>query len=376
MERIIIIGAGFAGMAAAKKLKAEKKALEVVLIDKKAHADFLPLLPDTIGRRIKSGNLEYATDKFCLKEGVKFINSRVESIDLEKKQIFISGQQLAYDYLIIASGSETNFYGNDNIREHAYKLNSVEDAQLLMAALKQKSFAYFIICGGGYTGVEVATNLRQYLKKTNKEARIIIVERSGSILGPLPGWMKEYTLQNLKRLSIELVLNSSIEKTDGERVFLASGTVMERALVIWSAGVKTAKFIQDLKIEKSPQGRIKVDENLKFSPDCFAAGDAADFTFRGVNLRMAVQFSIVEGCLAAENIARCIKKKPLRPYRPRDLGFIIPMANNRSCGVVFGVKLKGLFPTFLHYLMCIYRSVGLRNKLALIGNLVIGEAKK
>ncbi|MFA5231966.1 MAG: hypothetical protein WC416_06175, partial [Candidatus Omnitrophota bacterium] len=99
------------------------------------------------------------------------------------------------------------------------------------------------------------------------------------------------------------------------------------------------------------------------------AGDAALFITKGNPIRMAVQFSIAEGAQTADNIIRSIKKLPLKKFQPRDLGFIIPMANNRSCGAVFGLNLKGFLPTLLHFMMCIYRSYGLRNKIGLTVNL-------
>ena len=104
--------------------------------------------------------------------------------------------------------------------------------------------------------------------------------------------------------------------------------------------------------------------------NCFVAGDAAEFLRKGAPLRMAVQFSIAQGNLAAANILRSNRNNPPAKYVPLDLGFVIPMANNKSCGRVMGVNLKGALPTLMHYLMCIYRTRGLINKLRLIRELI------
>jgi len=371
MRRIVIIGAGFAGMAVVGTLKHSGNDFEIVLIDKKKTSDFLPALPDTIGRSIYPKYLAFNIEQFARQQRTKFIHSQVTAVDLEKKQVFLSSLVLDYDYLVIASGSETNFYGNSNIKENAYKLNSVEDAQLIISALSGGQYSNYIICGGGYTGIQAATNLRLFLRKQKKEGRVIIVERANSILGVLPEWMKQYTLENLKKLKIEILLESSIEKIEEKKVFLSQGKVFDQALVIWAAGVKTADFIQNLDLEKNPQGRIKVDEFLRVRPDCFVVGDAANFSYKNSYLRMAVQFAIFQGSLAAENIIRSIKGGNLRKYRPIDFGYIIPMANNRSCGTIFGINLKGYLPTFFHFMMCIYRSIGLKNKLGIVKNLLI-----
>ncbi|MDD5156320.1 MAG: FAD-dependent oxidoreductase, partial [Candidatus Omnitrophica bacterium] len=279
---------------------------------------------------------------------------------------------LEYDFLVIASGSETNFYGNQNIEEGAYALDSVADAARIRAVLKEKEFKNFIISGGGYTGVEVVTNLRLFLEKNKRDGRIIIVERSPSILGPLPAWIKDYVNANLKHLNIELLPNSAIEKIEGERVFVSGQKTFEQALVIWAAGVKTASFIQNLAAEKNPQGRIRTDEYLRLNEHCFVIGDAAYFSYHNTFLRMAVQFAIFQGYCAAGNIINTIKGKKLKKYRPLDLGYIIPMANNRSCGEVLGVKFRGKLPTLFHFLMCLYRSYSLKNKIGIVKNLLKG----
>jgi len=168
--------------------------------------------------------------------------------------------------------------------------------------------------------------------------------------------------------------NSSISAIEEERITLSDGKIIDNCLLIWAAGVKAAGFIQALRVEKNPQGRIKVDVHLRFNESCFAAGDAANFAFGGATLRMAVQFSITEGECAAANIIRSIKGKALCKYKPVDLGYVIPMANNRSCGKIMEINMKGMFPTVLHYLMCIYRSRGIKNKLGLISSLLKGGA--
>lgn len=369
MKKIIIIGAGFAGLSAAAQLSKSRLDLELTVIDKKDSSDFLPTLPDCIGRGINPDYLSYEIEKAAKKYGFKFINSEVQSVDLSNRMVSSVRFNSNYDFLIIASGSETNFYGNDNIREFAYKLDDVQDTRRIVAAIREKKFDNFIIAGAGYTGIEVATNLSRYLNNVRQNPKVIIIERGASILGPLPQWMKDYVLKNLKRMGVEVLVNSAIEKIEDKKVYVSGSRVFENSMVIWAAGVKTSSFIQNLSLEKNPQGRIKVDEYLRVNESCFVIGDAAYFSFQGNFLRMAVQFAITEGVIAAENVIRSIKGNTLNKYQPLDLGLIIPMANNRSCGSVFGKDLKGGLPTFFHFVMCVYRSRGIKNKLGLIKDL-------
>jgi len=369
MPKIIIIGAGFAGLSAAKRLSKCGLDLDVKIFDKKADVDFLPLIPDVIGRGINPELLTCNIQNLLGKK-IKFIREEVTSVDLESGQVFTSGSSYVYDFLLIASGSQTNFFADTRLQSQAYALNSVKDVLALMKALRENQFENFIVCGGGYTGIEAATNLRLFCRKNGIAGKIIIVERSPEILGPLPGWMKTYARNNLRELEVEVLTNSVVESIRAQQVVVSGNRLFEKAALIWVPGVKTADFIQKLTLNKNPQGRIVVDEYLGFRQGCFCAGDAALFTAKNISLRMAVQFSIAEGSQIADNIIRSIKKLPLKRFHPCDLGFIIPMANNKSCGAVLGLNLKGFLPTLLHFMMCIYRSYGLRNKIGLAGNLI------
>ena len=373
MKKVLIIGGGFAGIAALQTLSCAKDRPEVFLIDARREHNFLPLLPDIIGRGISPEYLLYNLEDLSKRPGFTFINEEVISVDLQSSEVTTTEQRLDYDYLILACGSQTNFYGQKDLAAHSGKLDNAKDAQDILAALKGDYADTLLVAGGGYTGIEIASNLRLYLNKVKQDKKIVIVEAAGELLGPLPKWMKDYVGQNLKKLNIDILLNSKLERIEGEKLYISRGKLFDKAMLIWAAGVKTADFIFNLNSEKGRQGRLKVDEYLRLNQNCFAAGDAAEFSLGGKPLRMAVQFSIAQGRLAAANILRAINARALKGYRPRDLGYIIPMANNRSCGIILGVKMLGKLPTVFHYLMCIYRSFSWRNKIGIIRDLIKRE---
>ena len=358
MKKIIIIGAGFAGLSAVSRLSKCGLDLDIILFDKREHSDFLPLIPDCIGRNIDPELLTCNIKHSCQKLKIKFIKEEISSIDLESKQIFTLVSSYSYDFLIIASGSQTNFFSNQGAEDYSFPLNNVDDVRLLIKELDKNKSDNFIICGGGYTGIEVATNLWLYFKKKELIKKIIIVERSSIILGPLPNWMRVYVEKNLKNLGIGILTNSIIENIQDDRVVLSTGDIFNNSMLIWVPGVRTADFITKLTVNKNPQGRLVVDEYLKINPNCFCAGDAAFFDTNNNSLRMAIQFAITQGEHVAKNIVNSIRDIPLKKYRPLDLGFIIPMANNKSCGRVFGLNVKGVLPTLLHFMMCFFRLRG------------------
>ncbi len=372
MKKVLIIGAGFAGLACSSILSKSNKAsvFNITLINDKNYSSFLPMLPDCFGRGINPKNLICDLQVLSKKNNFNIVKDRVLAVDLINKQVNTTVLKLSYDFLVIASGSETNFYNNTDIKEHVLKLDDANDAALIVEALKKKSYDNYLVAGGGYTGIEVATNLRVYFKKRNLNKKVIIIERAPSILGSLPEWMKSYVLDNLNRLDIDIFTNAVIDSIENERVRLLDGKIFDNSMLIWAAGVRTADFIQDLKVEKNPQGRIKVDEYLRVNGSCFAVGDAGYFTYKNNFLRMAVQFAIKQGVCVGLNIVKSIEgKKPVK-YKPLDLGYVIPMANNRSCGVILGINMKGLLPTFMHYFMCLYRSCNLKNRIGLVSDLI------
>ncbi|MDD5155971.1 MAG: FAD-dependent oxidoreductase [Candidatus Omnitrophica bacterium] len=366
MKKIIVIGCGFAGLTVAEQLSSFGDILELTVIDKNPYFNFLPSLPDVIGRDIRPGYLSYPIKILSRKLKFNFIEEQATAVDLRNNTVSTARQTLKYDYLVIASGTETNFYGNNEIRQNAYKLDDTKDAGLILDALQNKNFDHYIISGAGYTGIEIAVGLRAYLRKRLLDKPVLIVEKGNSLLGPLPEWIKEYTLDNLRRLDVRVLVNSAVAKVEPEKITLSSQDTFANAMLIWTAGVKTPDFVRNLNVDKTPQGRLKVDEYLRVNDNCFAAGDSAYFAYKGAALRMAVQFAIMQGISISRNILRLQRGMWLHKYRPYDLGYIIPMANNKSCGRVLGINVKGVLPTFLHYAMVVYRSYGFRNKFGII----------
>jgi len=372
MKKIVVIGAGFAGLAAASKLKNSKlsKSLEVTLVSDKDDFTFLPMLPDCVGKRVKPEHLTFEARRLCQRYGFNFVKDKVTGVDLVKKTVSTTALALDYDYLVIASGSQTNFYGNRQIEEHSFKIDDAPDARLIRDIAAKNDRDAYIISGAGYTGIEVATHLKVYFLKNNLNKRVIIVERAHSILAVLEQWMRDYCLDNLKSLGIEVCTDTAVTLAGERDVALSDGRIFDNALLIWAAGVRCADFIQNLTVPKNPQGRIIVDRYLRLNDSCFAAGDSCYFKEGDNFLRMAVQFAIMEGLSAAGNIIRSIQGRKLLSYRPVDLGFIIPMANYRSCGRILGMNMKGRIPTVMHYLMCIYRVYGFKNKIGIINDLI------
>lgn len=371
MADILIIGGGFAGLQAARTLSKNRAKLagrRVLLVDMKRTFDLSPVLPDVVGGRIQKDHAVVDLTDYLARLGVNFEQNEVVRIDPDTKEVFLkNGDVLDYEYLVVCCGCLTDFHGQANIQKRALKMDSAEDAAMLSNVVSTYPAKKILVVGGGSTGVAAASNLALRLKRKKiKKYSINIIEEGEDILGPLPEWMKDYCRINLAALRVNIHTGCSFKEVGDQRVRLSNGMEFEDYLLVWTAGVSTPGFVRDLKFEKDGQGRLFVDRHMKFAEDCFAAGDAAAFKYKGKALRRTVLFSLGQARVAALNIVRrSAAKKRLIRYRPFDPTLFVPMANRKACGRVFKIKVWGIAAWFFHYAMCICQNVTFKNKFGL-----------
>ncbi len=349
-------------MSAARKLARHRSSADVILINRFETVQFKPLLPDIISRTIPTRFLLRSLAHYGLRYGFQLLLDEATEVDSEKGLVRTHHIELPYDYLILATGSEANFFGNKTFSRQALKLDDVFDGERIAYAISRGGYDTFIISGGGYTGVEIASHIREYLKRNSQSKEIHIVELADSILGPLPEWMKDYTSRNLESQGIDVILGTKVADAEGRNITLSDGQRFSNALLIWSTGMKTPDLVDRLDMAKEAQGRISVDSTLRFRENAYAVGNTGCYKQDGSCPRMAAQTAVRQGALAATNTIRDIRgQKPLQ-FRPVDYGYFVPMANWRSCGRLLGRDVAGRTATFLHYLISAYRAHGLINK--------------
>jgi len=352
----------------------------IILFDKRCGFEFLPVLPDIIGGRVSGDRLNVDLGKFCKKHNCSFINKEITGVELEKNEIKDSGGIVTpYEYLIISSGSRTNFFDMDHLKENCFKLDSIEDAvainKELLARSGRDNELNVIVIGGGYTGIEITANVYYLFMKIGKKCRIHIIDKAPDILMMVPGWMRKYVRNYLERVRINIKCNDSLKAYDGKTATLESGEELNDAFCIWAPGVKTSDYVNGLPGEKAGT-RIKVDPFLNIQGSSyekvFVAGDSAAFYDEklGQPIRMAVMFSMGQGKIAARNVVSSIMKRPLKKYKAIDMGYLVPLAFGKAPGIILNVPVKGRLGYFMHYFMCIYRSEW-QNKFGMLKDLIV-----
>ena len=365
MGHVVIIGGGFAGLTAARRL-ARTKGFEVTLVDGRGACHFLPMLPDVVGRRMPAELLQWDHAREAKAAGYDALRASAERIDLTARRVRTELRDLSYDWLLLATGTQTHFHGRDDLRARCFALDTADDAVRLRDAVDAGDYEQVVVVGGGYTGVEIAAAIRANQTRRDQATPVTIIERGPTVLRALPARMQNYAAQNLEHMDITVAANESVGSIAFGCVHLASGRKLEDCLTVWAAGVTTPALIHGLPCERIANGRLAVDEMLRVDDHCFAAGDAAGFPQGDAPLRMAFQFALTGGLAAAANIIRAAKGKPLKPWRPRDLGIVVPMANKRSCGRALGVPVGGIAATMLHYAMCTVRTYGWRHRIGVL----------
>lgn len=365
-KRVVIIGCGFAGLSAAGRLHAAQGELDVTMVDRYRHMHYRPLLPDAVSGIVPRRDLLAPIGPYARRYGFRFIHGEAEEVLLQDSRVRIGDDTHPYDYLILATGSETNFFGNENLRTEALKLDEVPDVEKLSGALSSGGYERIVVAGGGYTGVETATHIRRFFHTRGVVREIVVVEMLDSLVAALPRWMRRYTAENLDRLGVQAALGEKVEAVDGRTISLASGRSFENALLVWTAGMRAANITRTLDAPKAAQKRLVVDDYLRIADNAWAVGNSACYDASGGCGRMSAQGAVAQGDHAARTIVRLSRGEALVPFRTVDWGYLVPMANWRSCGNLFGINVSGNAATFLHYLINAWRSRSVQAKAAVL----------
>ncbi|MDM7921870.1 MAG: NAD(P)/FAD-dependent oxidoreductase [Pyrinomonadaceae bacterium] len=393
LPRVIIVGGGFGGLWAAKALSG--KPVEVILIDRKNHHVFQPLLYQVATAVLSPGEIAYPIRRILHNaENIEVILGEVTGFDREAKTVTLDdGTQVSYDYLIVAAGARHAYFGNDAWETFAPGLKTVEDAVeirrriFLAFEIAERKAALagtqeplnFVVVGGGPTGVELAGAIadiaRQALKKDFKaidttKARVMLFEGSDRVLGTFARELSESAKRQLEELGVEVHLNSFVTNIEPGRVQVGNQWI-DCEVVLWATGVAASPLGKALVAETDKAGRVFVEADLSVpgSPEVFVIGDMASLKQENGDPVPGVSPAAMQmGTHSANNILADIKGNARENFRYVDKGTMATIGRRKAISDVFGIKTTGLvawlFWLFLHVMFLI----GFRNRFAVMFN--------
>jgi NADH dehydrogenase, FAD-containing subunit len=387
--RIVVIGGGFGGLEVTKGLKGLKA--QTVLIDKYNHHCFQPLLYQVATSGLETNSIVFPFRKrFAGQQDFFFRLGEVTRVVPEENYIETSIGSIKYDYLVIANGATTNFYGMKDVADNAIPMKTIidsiklrniiirnfENALLAEDPDTMNSFMDFVIVGGGPTGVELAGALselknhvfpKDYPELQIDQMDIHLVEATGRLLNGMAEKSGAKALQYLKDMGVHVHLNRSVKSYDGKEVVFGDGTTLKSRTLIWAAGVK-GQPIEGIRTEAIGRGaRILVDEynRVKGYENVFAIGDAAlmhgDPGFPLGHPQMAPP-AMQQGKLVAQNIRRLLEKKPMKPFRYKHQGSMATVGRNRAVVELKSFKTQGFLAWLIWMFVHLISIIGFRNK--------------
>ncbi|MBI2064273.1 MAG: NAD(P)/FAD-dependent oxidoreductase [Candidatus Yanofskybacteria bacterium] len=373
MAKILILGGGFGGIRAALDLRKKlKDKAQITLIDKNGYHLFLPALYEVASaygvkrdpfavRLKKSICIPYSS----IFEGknLDFIQDEVTKIDLNGKKVFADARVFEYDYLLLALGSQTNDFGIPGVREYAYQFKSIDDALMINkkieGSVKRSSASYpvkIFICGGGFTGVELAAELSccaKQITKTNKikhKAHMVTLFEAGpKILPMIPDEKRQHLLRRLTKLGISVMENSPIEEVGPDFIKLKNGQSIDGDIIVWTAGIKANELLRSVPgLPLSQNGKVVVEESLKVKgmENVFAVGDNVEFIDSKTQKPVPALAYVAndQGKVAAKNLINTIRGKALKQYKPFYSVWVAPAGGKYAVAHLWkGIHITGFW---------------------------------
>ncbi|MCC7436418.1 NAD(P)/FAD-dependent oxidoreductase [Candidatus Nomurabacteria bacterium] len=355
--KVVIIGGGFAGIEAAKKLS-KNKNINLTLITKNPFFEYYPAL-----YKLVTGALAIEVcvpyKKIFRNKSVSVIQGQYHSYDNNKKEVSLyDGQTFQYDYLVLAMGSETNYFNIPGIKEFAFSFKSAKEALALkqhFLELLQKSKDvprdelvnrfHVTVVGGGASGVELAGDITTYLRKMTKryhiDPRLVTVdlfESNSRVLAMMPEKVSNMAESRLRKLKVNLYTNRTLKAQDLNNI-TASGMTLSSGTVIWTAGTKISESFEPLILDAKKRVLVNSDFSLPEDKNVFVIGDGAGIQGSGL-----AQGAIAHGKHVAQNISNLVNDIEAKPFKAKTLGYVVPIGHNWAVFTYKNITISGFIP--------------------------------
>jgi len=390
-KRIVVLGGGFGGLEAVIELEKRfrgQPGVELWLVSENNYFMFTPLLPQVVSSYIEPRHIIQSIRDIRRHRRFRFLRARVTAIDLQHRRVHTTARERPYDYLVIALGSVPNYFGIEGV-EHCFPLFTLEDAIVLRDHVldlfehadhepdpeRRRHLLRFVIVGGGYTGVEAATELHDLTQRflvprcrglQPGDVSLVLLEATQNILVGVDPKLAARARRKLERKGIALRLGARVAKVGPGRVELAGGERIDAGLVIWTAGVRANPLTELLPVERNRVGRVLVTPELHLlgHPEVFAIGDNAlvDKAPPEQTLQVA-PVALEQAKTAAENIARALSGRPLTRFEFKLQGMLVSLGMNDAVVNFMGLKFSGYFAWLFWNAVHLLKLVGVKKQL-------------
>jgi NADH dehydrogenase len=389
---VIIVGAGFGGLRVARGLRGAP--VDVTILDKHNYHTFIPLLYQVATAGLEPEAIAHPVRRIVAAPNVRFRLAEVIGVDLEQRRVITDAGDLPYDFLVLAAGSTTNFFGLESVARHAATLRELDDAETVRdrvlssfeAAAAEKSPARrralmsTVLVGGGPTVVELAGALaelrrhvlpRDFPELDVSQARILLLEASVRLLEAMPQRMQRKALEKLRGMGVEVQLGARVTDADERGVTLSDGERIDAATIVWVAGLRASPLAQALDAPLGAAGRVIVSRSLELRdhPEVFVIGDIAHAGGRDNPPHpMLAPVAIQQGDLVAENLVRQTQGRKPRAFTYKDPGTMVTIGRASAVARVYGVPFSGFVAWLLWLTVHIVWLIGFRNRALVLVN--------
>ena len=386
-RRVVVLGAGFAGLFAAGTLAGTDAA--VTIIDRNNYHTFYPLLYQVGAAELEPADIVYPVRSVLrTRKNIGFLMAEITGINTAKNLVTTDRGDVQYDYLVIATGSRPGFYGIKGAKENSLNLNTLDDAIQLRNHIlccfekasrcedpeELKKLLTFAVIGGGPTGVEFAGAFAELVQGPLHRdfpgldlsfARIILIDGAKRLIAGYNEKSAVYAVKTLQGMGVTVLLDSPVRRIDRQAVVLPDGTKIKAATILWTAGVIGEDVRAERKLSSRSDSRIEVARTMQLegAGNVFVCGDMAWFEQNGKPLPMMAPVATQQGVHAAKSILRMIKGKEPLDFKFRDRGSMVTIGRNSAVAKVGSFEVRGFAAWILWLAIHIFFLIGFRNKI-------------
>jgi NADH:ubiquinone reductase (H+-translocating) len=382
-QKVLVVGGGFAGYNAVARLcrlTRERDDVGVMLISRENYFTFWPMLASVIGGDVETHNVAQPLRRTLIRLGASFRRADLEGVDPEKQVVRAAGKEFPYDQLVISLGAQPSYFDIPGVEEHAISIKGIgageEITDRVIERYEETTLAggdvpdsklTFVVIGGGSTGVEVAAELHNLLQEllvpdypniNPHRAKIILIDANKEILKELDPALRRVAHMRLHDLRVEVINNVKAREVKEDRVILTDGREIAAENVIWTAGTRASKKLEDLPFPHHERRGLAVDryQRVEGYDNVWGIGDcAATIDVNGAPVPPNAQAAVQEGEAAAENILAVLDGEEPKPFRYQALGQLVELGSEFAVNEVLGIKFSGFIAAIFWRLTYLYK---------------------